>query len=196
MSRYFCMRDGIYKDLPLPRAWRRLVRACARPAEQGGTTRRLAEQALQGDALRELSPSFLSTLDRFCGQSTPTLPGIATALSISTARELGGCGSVLEQSVLAHAQQLERQGVHGEELGRQAVAGGLVAWQDRQYRHIEQHGLSKAGAEARPLLRAARQALDEADKTAVAQRIVSGSTHTAPKARQPVDIDEDLTRVK
>jgi hypothetical protein len=189
------MRDGIYKDLPLGRSWRRLVRACARPAEQGGTTRRLAEQALHGDAAREISSSFLRSLNSLCTPGTGTLPGIATPLSLSSTRDLGGCGSPLEQAVLSSAQRLERGGAQGEELAKQAIASGLRSWQDRQMRQIEQHGLAKAGQQAQPLLRAARQALREADTDAVAQNIASGS-RDLPKARPPLNLDEDLTKPK
>jgi hypothetical protein len=193
--RAHCVRDGIYKDLPLGRSWRRLVRACARPAEQGGTTRRLAEHALHADASREISTSFLRALNGLCTPSSATLPGIATPLSLSSAHDLGGCGSPLEQSVLSNAQCLERRGVHGQELTRQAVAGGLRTWRERQLRQIEQHSLSKAGRQAQPLLRAARQALQEADTDAMAQQIVSGSRNL-PKARPPLNLDEDLTKPK
>jgi hypothetical protein len=190
------MRDGIYKDLPLGRSWRRLVRACARAAEQGGTTRRLAEHALQLDASREMSPAFLRGLNQLCAQRSGTLPGIATPLSMSTARELGGCGSPFEQSVLATAQRLEGQGANGQELARKAIADGLRTWgEERRFRQIEQHSLSKAGPQAQPLLRAARQALREADTDTLALQIVSG-TRDVPKARSKLSLDEDLTKPK
>src|SRR5262249_23682040 len=135
----------------------------------------------------------LRGLHRLCAQRNATLPGIETPLSMSTTRELGGCGSSFEQSVLDNARQLERQGVRGQELERLALAGGCRDWGERQYRHIEQHGLSKAGWGAQPVLRAARRALQEANTEMMAEQILSG-TKSVPKARPPLDLDEDLTK--
>jgi hypothetical protein len=190
------VRDGIYKDLPMPRVWRSLMRACLRPAERGETARRLAERAMHRDASQEISPSLVQELCGLCSEGTRTLPGIATPLSSMSVRELGGHGTPLEQSILSEAQHLQRQGLHGQQLVQQAVIKGLETWEDRQYRQIEQHGLSKAGDKVQPTLRAARQALGAVDKTAIAQRLVSGESQDTVKARQSINIDEDLMRPK
>lgn len=190
------MRDGIYKDLPLPQSWRRCLRACERPAERGETTRRLVELALQQDASREIPPAVVRQLNRLLEQSNETLPGFATPLSRITANDFGASCSPLAQSVFLHAQRLEREGLRGGQLADQSLSNAFREWKERQLRHIEQHCLIKAGTQAGPLLRAVRDAIASADTDAVAQRVRSGNSERAPRARPPIQIDEDLTRPK
>ena len=56
------MRDGVYKNLPLLRVYRSLLRSCIREAERGETARQLAERALERNVRQELSAKFVRQL--------------------------------------------------------------------------------------------------------------------------------------
>lgn len=185
------MRDGIFKDLPLPRAWRSLMRAAVRPAERGEVARRFAEKALARDINQEL-PSVTRLLSQIVGNRQGTLPGFEAPAAPGHAP--GGHPSPLEQSIVAAGRRLESEGMRGSALKQQAVLEGVLDRVERRMRHIEQHGLTKGGAEVWPVLRAARAALMSVAPE-VTQRLLSGASSTGSAARRPVDLDEDLTKL-
>jgi hypothetical protein len=139
-----------------------------------------------------VSKDFRRNLKALCEETAETLPGFATQLSVSSARDLGGVGSPLEQLILSAAQHLNERGACGEPLASQAMTEGLQAWRERQFRQLEQHGLAKAGQEARPILRAAREAVNAIDVRAVAGSILGDDPKTAVKVREAINVDEDL----
>ena len=185
------MRDGIFKDLPMPRAWRSLMRAAVRPAERGDTARRFAERALDRDVNQEL-PSVARVLDRVGGTGQGTLPGFEAPLASGHTSD-DQC-SPLERSIAAAGRRLESEGVRGSDLKQQALQEGLNEWTERRLRQMEQHGLAKAGTAAWPTLRAARAAVTSV-LPEMMQRVLSGTRNKSPAARQGVDLDEDLTKL-
>lgn len=188
------MRDGIFKNLPLPGAWRSLMRACGRAAERGETAQRFAQRALERDANQELAPSLPQRLDRLAGSAQGTLPGFETPLD-ATLDKAGAHGSPFEQSIFSQMRRLEREGVRGGAMKEQAVEGAVRDRIDRRMRQIEQHGLINGGAEALPIINAARTALGSVARP-FAERLLSGGPSTASSARRPLDLDEDLTKPK
>lgn len=186
------MRDGIFKDLPLPRAWRSLMRAAGRPAERGETARRFAEKALARDLNQEV-PSVSRVLDQLAGNGQKTLPGFEAPAALGHAR--GELRSPLEQAIVAAGRRLESEGVHGSALKQQSLSEGINEWAERRLRHIEQHGLAKAGSQAWPALSAAREAVTSAISP-VTQSVLSGTSSASSAVRRPVDLDEDLTKLR
>jgi hypothetical protein len=185
------VRDGIFKDLPMPRAWRSLMRAAVRPAERGDTARRFAEKALTRDINQEL-PSVTRLLDQMVGNGQGTLPGFEAPAALIHIP--GAHPSPMEQSIVAAGRRLESEGVRGSALKQQALHEAMSDWAERRLRHIEQHGLVKSGTEAWPALRAARVAVMSV-LPEVTQRLLSGTAGTGSAARRPVDLDEDLTNL-
>lgn len=58
------MRDGIWKTLELPKAWRRVARLCEREATRGDAARKAALRALVQDLKRQLNPRLLRELQQ------------------------------------------------------------------------------------------------------------------------------------
>ena len=53
------VRDGIYKNLPLGRGWKSLLKSCEREKERGDTSRSKAVRAIVAEIGVELSAEFL-----------------------------------------------------------------------------------------------------------------------------------------
>lgn len=189
------MRDGVYKDLAMPRPWKGLLKSAERKAERGEICAQKATRAMEADARRELSIPFLRRLKQLIEIGEVSLPIIGGPLSrIASPREMGGNNTPLEQLVLDCARWREIEGSHDRSLG-QAICDALTIWDGRQFRLMQQHCLIKAGVDSLPLLQATRAALDKIDRNAMANRLATG----APPARfrvKPIDPDEDLTRRK
>lgn len=74
------MRDDIHRRLPLPRVWKRVVRACVRNAE-APVRNLLLEQAARTE-LRELRPGFVEDARRaLVGTEASLFPGDAFKVS-------------------------------------------------------------------------------------------------------------------
>jgi hypothetical protein len=187
------MRDGIYKNLPMPRVYRSLLRSCIREAERGETARQLAERALERDIRRELSVKFVRQLRII--ETEGALPGFGRLAACVSPKELGGQNSPLEHLVLQQAQRLQDEGANPLDLGRRAVEEALIRWRVRQVRQIEQHCVVETGASiARPITRAAEAALLNADIQSIARRLIEGEPPRISRRRAAIDLDEDLTR--
>jgi len=187
------MRDGVYKNLAMPRVYRSLLRSCIREAERGDTARRLAERALERDVRRELSSGFVRELRLMDAEGS--LPGLGKLAACTNSKELGCQNSPLENLVVAQAQRLQREGDNTLGLGRRAIEEALVRWRDRQARQIEQHCVVETGADvARTITQAARTALTTADVKSIASRLIEAKPPVTSTRRSSVDLDEDLTR--
>ena len=183
------MRDGIYKDLPLPSKWKSLLKACLREAERGEIAARAAYKAMNADAKRELSQDFLKRLRHMTESNQPNLPGLGSAGFEFAA---GVVATPHERCVVQHAQGLHTNGVGGRDLMHRAIAGGLADMQAQQLRQMEQHVYISGGQDARAIMAAARTACN-----GVAEQLAAEYCGTAPKraaiaTRPRIDPDEDL----
>lgn len=191
---HFQMRDGIWKNLPMPTSWRNLLRRCERQAERGEHALRAAEWALEKDARREISSAFLRGLKKLAGDSDSMLTGSVAFVNVRGAREIGGSGSSLEEATLNCARQFEQAGLRGVVLVKRALEQAFAFRGESRGREIEAHALLKAGSQARPMIQAMRRAQGAVDCRAMASRILSGEGPASSSRRPPVDADEDLTR--
>lgn len=183
------MRDGIYKDLPLPRGWKSLLRACMREAERGDIAARAAYKAMRADVQRDVSPQFLKRLRHMAETNQPSLPGLSPA---SFEFEAGNAATPHERCIAQHAQRLLANGVGGRDLLNGALVNGLTDMQAQQLRQIEQHVYLDGGREARVVTAAVRTAC-----SGMAEQLAAECSGTAPKraaaaTRRRIDPDEDL----
>ena len=180
------MRDGIWRGLPLPREWKSVLRSCAREAERGEVAEGKLAYALSR-ALGGLSPGFLHRLQSRASDVSPELPGLADPAAL-------GAVSVLEGMVVARFVQLERTGLHGDGLARQAVEEALQQWRERMGRHIRQYCFQEAGDDAAVVIHALRAAEDRTDIGAIVAGKLAGERAPRSAPQRPVGLDEDLTR--
>jgi len=171
-----------------------LLRRCERQAERGEPAVRAAERAVEIDAREELSPTFLRGLKKLAAVSDSMLPGIGAFGQVRAARDIGGTGSPLEETVLNCARRFEQTGLRGVALVQRALEQALAFRGDSRGRQLEAHALVKGGIQARPIIQAARRALGAVDCNTMASRILSGEGPVRSSRRPPVDADEDLTR--
>lgn len=187
------MRDGVYKNLPLPRPWKSLLRCCDREAERGETARRMAERAVESDAFRELTPGFLRCLAEAIEANSTALPGFSILSDYGASRDLGGQNSPLENDVLARAKRLAIDGsLQGSDLMNNAIEGGLTEWVNTQRRAMELHCLVSASeTAARPALNAVYNSLATVDIQVIAKNVIAGERRPITRLRKRIHVDRD-----
>jgi hypothetical protein len=189
------MRDGIYKNLPLPTRWQAVLKSCTLDAERGAIAREKVERAIGQDLLREIQPQFKKAFREKAKLAESLLPGLgfrAFGLDV-TNQDLGGQDSPMENEAIAQARRLEGAGVKGAQLEGKAYIGAIEANNDRHRRLMEQTVLtSGSGPNGRATIIAVRNALKAADSSNLVSAFVSGDSLDLPPARRKIDLDEDL----
>jgi hypothetical protein len=190
------VRDGIYKNLPLGRGWKSLLKSCEREKERGDTSRSKAVRAIVAEIGVELSAEFLQGLLSRARRTESLLPGFDGIDRDATCRDLGGTNSPFENDVLASAKRMEARGVRGRVIVDKALNESIENLKQRRVRQIEQHCLANAGAKSKPVIDAARDAVCAADSSAIADSLVQGQRPKAPRLNRDIDLDEDLSQVR
>jgi hypothetical protein len=190
------MRDGIFKDLPLGRSWRSLLKSCERPKERGETVQIKATRAVLSDLRNEIGGEFLHNLLDLGRRIDRLLPGFSCIDPDLTCRDLGGTNSPFENDVLKRTRRLAEGGKRGSELVYVALRDSIEQIKSCRVRQIEQHCLLKAGSKAGPIVNSAREALRSVDSSSIAEQLSSGGKMKTPSLKRPVDLNEDLTQVR
>jgi hypothetical protein len=94
------MRDGLYKNLPLPRRWQAVLRSCTLDAERGTIAREKVERAIGQDLQREIQPPFMRAFREEADRAESLLPGFRVFGEV-TSRDLGG-QNTLASGGMAH----------------------------------------------------------------------------------------------
>jgi len=187
------MRDGLHRDLPLGRAWQGVVKACEREAERGETARMRATTALTSDARKEVSQGFMRQFVQIADDGASLLPSFNAFAPETTARQLQGSNSPLENEIVANAKRLETNGLRGRALARRAVEEALKDRGASRARQIEQTCHS-AGAGAGAIARSATDAIKDVDLSTIVEPLLKNEPLRAAPKRRHVDPDEDLTK--
>jgi hypothetical protein len=119
------MRDGLYKNLPLPRPWQAALRSCTLDAERGTIAREKVERAIGQDLQREIQPPFMRALREEADRAESLLPGFRVFGEV-TSRDLGGQNTPLETEIIANARRLEGAGLKGTRLATAAVLSAVT----------------------------------------------------------------------
>ncbi len=183
------MRDGIYKDLPMPRGWQSLLRACLREAERGDIARRAADKALHADVKRDVSSEFMRRLRQMAESNQPNLPGFA---SPGLHFAVGLAASPLERCIAQQAMNLHALGAGGLDLMQRALSRGLADMQSQQLRQVEQHIYLYGGRDARDVMTAVRAACKGLAEQLAAECCGAAPKRSATAIRTRIDLDEDL----
>lgn len=178
------MRDGIHKDLPLPRGFKAALRSCANPAERGDTALGKLAHALARQ-LAGVSPGFLARL-RQRANDAPGLPGLLDSDTL-------GPGSVLEGWVARRFVQLEASGVRGDALLQASLAEGLGMLNEAFGRAVRQHCATAGGGDAAATAAAYADAAAAVDLAKLAADRLAGERPARAVARRPISLEEDLT---
>jgi hypothetical protein len=190
------LRDGIYKNLPLGRGWKSLLKSCEREKERGETSRSKAARAIASEIGVELSPQFLQALVSRARRTESLLPGFEGIDRGVTCRDLGGTNSPFENDVLASAKRMEARGVRGRAIVDGALKESIETLKQRRVRQIEQHCLSNAGTKSKSVIDAARAAVSAVDVSTVTNHLMQGERPKVPRANREINLDEDLTQVR
>lgn len=183
------MRDGIYKDLPMPRGWKSLLKACLREAERGETAKRAAYKAMHADVKRDVSQEFLKRLRRMAESNQPNLPGLGSAGLDFAA---GVAATPHERCIAQHAQRLHANGVGGRDLMQRALSEGLSDMRTQQLRQVEQHVYLDGGRGAPEVMTAVRTACNGVAEQLAAECCGAAPKRAATATRTRIDPDEDL----
>lgn len=191
------MRDGIYKNPPISQSWRSVLRACTLDAERGSIALEKFKRAVMQDFQREIHPQFIRKFREKIELSESLLPGIQVFGAGVLSKDLGGQNSSLENSTIAHARQLEANGVKGAQLEKEAYSNAVKEYLEFQKRLMEQT-IVNSNKLSDPEARATHMALQSTFKTPVVESLIdgvlAGSKLDLPPARRPIDLDEDLSR--
>lgn len=183
------MRDGIYKDLPMPRGWKSLLKACLREAERGEVAARAAYKAMHADVRRDVSAEFLGRLRRMAESNQPNLPGFGSA---GVEFAAGMAATPHERCIAQHAQRLHANGVGGRDLMQRAVSEGLADMRSQQLRQVEQHIYLRGGRGSREVINAVRNACQGVAEQLAAECCGSAPKRKAAATRTRINMDENL----
>lgn len=178
------MRDGIHKDLPLPRGFKAALRSCANAAERGDTARSKLTHALARQ-LAGVSPGFLARL-RQRANDTPGLPGLLDSDTLDPS-------SVLERWVAKRFVQLETSSVRGDALLQAALAEGLGMLNEAFGRAVRQHCAAAGGNDATGTAAAYAETAAAVDLAKLAADRLAGERPARAVPRRPISLEEDLT---
>lgn len=184
------MRDGIFKSLPMPSAWRRLLRLCDRQADRGVHTDDAAVVALRRDMRAELSPGCLSALRDLLNNQQLPFPGFGSLPAVlSDAVQQ----TAVERRLYDQLQRLWETGRSGANLVVPALQAALTSWAQQHLRQLEQHLGPGDRTKASATLAAAEFSCSTAIPK-VTQELLGQVPPARVSSRPAVDLDEDLLR--
>lgn len=173
------MRDDIHKKLPLPRPWKRLLRACTRDADRERWSAYATQVVVY--ELNQLTPAVVRQLQQSAGQ--PNLFGgpdrVASALA---------CNPIDHAAILqaAATNQSDRDAAIHDSVGR-AVESLL----ESQLREVRVHTALEDPAHSAELNARVGHVIRAADVPRLVADRLAGEKLPATKP-SPLDLDEDL----
>lgn len=182
------MRDGIFKSLPIPPAWRRLLRRCDREADRGFRAEKAAEDALRHELRAGLPASSIKALRKLLRDTEGMFPGFG-GLPLSLGDPLHQ--SPLEQDIQSHLARQWAAGRSGERLIEAAVRAALRRCAEQYLRQFEQH-LGPVDRAAAKATLAAAQAACQLVVPMLAQEVLGHSPPSRASRQQKIDLDENL----
>jgi hypothetical protein len=179
----FRMRDDIHRRLPLPRAWKRVLKACARDAEAGDRPKLVAQAA--GSELRQLRPIVLDEGRRALVVSQGSLFPVELFQPVCETR------SPIEASFVRECAALADQRLPSDEAASRALARALEDRVRAVQREVRAQGSIDFPRDCQQLLGRIGEAAQAADLEGLARRHVAGDA--PPRvARLSLDLDADL----
>lgn len=168
------------------------MKHCGREADRKERALESAYRALVNDCHNELSPAFISRIQKVLTDPQQKLFREALAASCASAT-VGHGGQVLEQAVLANLTRREACGQDSKTAALGAIADAVTSRKNSQLRAMEGHWLKKGGLSTEPAVQAAKQALQSLSSAEIADRILNRQLRSSTKvSNSTVDLDEDL----
>jgi hypothetical protein len=179
----FRMRDDIHRRLPLPRAWKRVLKACSREAEAAERPALLAQAA--GSELRQLRPAVVDEVRRALATGEDSLfPGE----SFQPACEPR---SAIEASLLRECAAIADQRLSVEEATGRALTRALVDRVSAVGREVRAQGNIDFPRDCPTLLGRFGEAARSADLEGLARRHLAGEPPPRT-AKLRLNLDADL----
>jgi hypothetical protein len=177
------MRDDIHRRLPLPRAWKRVLKACSRDAEAGDRPNLVAQAA--GSELRQLRPTVLDECRRALATSEASLfPGESFQPACDPR-------SPIEASYFRECAALADQRLSPEDAAGRALARALQDRVGAVAREVRAQASVDFPRDCPKPLGRLGEAARAADLEGLARRHVAGEA--PPRAaRLHLDLDADL----
>lgn len=186
------MRDGIYKDLPLSKEWRKALKSCMSTADRRVLGAQLVEHALWADFDRESLSKVIAAITRERVAYQGELPGLdGPDVAPDVIRMLPMRGAF--QNVLCgHLDDYkDDHWTPTSEIAESAVTGAFREWLGQRQRQIEAHIVKRDPASA-ALLDAVRQVFSEVDCAVLAHKACNQKRPKRMPRRSRVQLDEDL----
>lgn len=187
------MRDDLHKSAPVRSAWKRWIRSCSRPAENGEVAEEQCRRAVIADCHADISPALLAELSRRASDPQSDMFGGKLA-GISSSVHLGGTGSVLDEQLLTRARMEDsRNGLSSQALER-VVASVLSDHVSANLRAAHGHVQREGGTGANECLREIKRSAAAISSTGLASDLLKGGGRIPMKRRgsAPVSLDENL----
>lgn len=178
------MRDDIHRRLPISRAWKKVVRLCARDADP--VQRPLAIAAALTVEVGELRHSFLRDLK--AGLEASRVDMFPVNAVASCVRPQGEA----EDQMLRHCIFRANDRRSADEVLREALIEHLVARGDAHFREIAGHLQLDAPREAAELRARIMAASEKVDLDRIAGAILSGARSSRTPKLKAFDVDSEL----
>lgn len=174
------MRDGIWKSLDLPNAYRRVARFCQQEATRGETARKGAEEALKTELKNLLSPNFLRDLRRRTNEPS-LLDALGDPLTAVDA---------LEQATATALRHLDATKAPGDRP-QQALEIAIKDHLEKHIRQCEEQYARDTDPEAAVAAKAFADTIRSIDVAVFAAALVEGEALKAEPVLIKVDVDND-----
>ena len=186
------MRDDIHKSAPVPPAWRFVVKYSTREADREARAEEAANRAMLKDCQQEVSETYLNELKRRCGDRQSVMFN-GKVDELKSVTQLGGSGTVLEQSVLDNVCRLGQTAQLSPELLTQAVTDALASRGEARSRAMVGHVLKDGGKGAQDCVKALKSAVGSVGFRQIAEALIQGNGKVkVPRSKKGVGLDENL----
>lgn len=177
------MRDDIHRGLPLPPAWKRVVKACSRDAE--AKIRSLSFMVAAEQELARIRPAFLASVQDGLTESMDSLfPG-------STFKSRIHARNVVEADVERECAALVQDRTSPNLILQRAMVGAILRRQEAVVREVRAKLAIRSPADCREVLSRLQRTAESSDLTQVVSRQLAGSSGDHEK-ELALDLDEDL----
>jgi hypothetical protein len=184
--------DGIYKDLPLSKEWRKALKSCMSVADRPVLAAQLVEHALWADFDRESLRQVIATITRERVAYQGELPGLDNPEVAPNATRMLPMRGAFQNVLCGHLDDyMDDHWTATTEIAESAVTGAFREWLGQRQRQIEAHIVIRDPT-ASALREAVRQVCGEVDCAGLARKACNQKRPGRMPRRSRVQLDEDL----
>ncbi len=179
------MRDDIHTNAPVPRMWKRAIKACTNDSEDLSERVRRFDDAMRSDLapVRDVLPAVMKGLE----EQAQRLPGVR---DLDELRALAHTPT--QQNVIGHAIRLAEEKGPAAVEPHEVVRCATQELLDRQMRATEGHVMQKFPKQGPELLKRMHACQRGLDQSKLVRSTVQGDLSAKPSRRPALNVDAPL----